>query len=201
MPRTHDEEIDRRILDAADEEIDRNGLVGMRVADVAERADTTVAMIYRRFADRDGLIAATLASYYRKRFSGVIDLARSVLERPGELTIDDIVDATPLMRYEGSDVIRHRMQRIYVAAVENLALRLAVREVASQLIPEFESIITAISERFPEGHRFDPRIFTIYVLRHNAIIDDILGDDGLSNDDYREFLRDLLLDSVASGDR
>lgn len=200
MPRIHDEEIDRRILAVAEREITTKGLTGMRVADVAEQAGTTVAMVYRRFADRDGLVAATLTSYFRARFQMVIDLAHAVLDRPGTLTVDDLVDAVPPMRYEGSEVLRHRMQRIYVAAVENTALRLAVREVIAAKLPEFASVIDAIAERFPPGRRFDPRIFTIYALRHNAIVDDILGDDGLSNDDYRDFLRTLLVDSMESGE-
>ena len=200
MPRTHDEQIDRRILEVADYEINTRGLTGMRVADVAEQAGTTVAMIYRRFADRDGLIAATLANYYRSRFQMVIDLARSVLERPGTLTVDDLVDAVPPMRYEGSEVLRHRMQRIYVASVENPALRLTISDVIAEMLPKLESVVLEIAERFPPGRRFDPRIFTIYSFRHNAIIDDILGDAGLSNDDYRDFLRMLLLDSFEHGE-
>lgn len=199
MPRKRDDLIDRQILAAADVEIATKGLVGMRVSDVAERAGTTVAMIYRRFADRDGLIAAALASYFRSRFQMVIAMAQAVADRPDPLTVDDLVDAVPPMRYEGSEVLRHRMQRIYIASSENLALMLAVNSVAAELLPEFEALIEGISRRFPEGQRFDPRIFTIYVLRHNAIIDDILGDDGLSNDDYRDFLRSLLVASMESG--
>lgn len=197
MPRTHDAEIDRRILDATNAEIDLHGVNGFRVAVVAERAGTTVAMIYRHFVDRDGLIAAAFAAMYRARYTRLLDVARELLERPGRLTIDDIVDAIPPLRYDGSEAARHRSQLIVATAMENTALRLAMREITLDIAPKFQDLVDQVVERFPEGERFDPRIITIYLTRHNALVDEILGDDGMSNEEYRSFFRDLLVDSMA----
>lgn len=191
-----DEEIDRRILEAAEAEIDLNGLVGMRVATLAENAGTTVAMIYRRFADRDGLLAATLAAFYRRRLSGYLDLARRFLERPDPISIDDLVAAVPLVHFDGVTPLRHRLQRTYVAAMENTALQLAMQRVASELLPELDRAFERISQRLPEEQRFDPEILSIFVLRHNPIIDDILGDDGLTEAEFRDFLRSVLIAST-----
>ena len=191
-------DIERRILEGAEAEIDLNGLVGMRVATVAENADTTVAMVYRRFADRDGLIAATLTAFYRRRLEGFIDIARQFLDRPDPLTIDDLVAAVPLTQYDGPAPRRHRLQRIYVAAMENTALQLAVQKVASERLPELDRLFAQISQRLPEDQRFDPEILSIFVLRHNPTIDDILGSDGLTEDEFRDFLRSLLLASATA---
>lgn len=196
MPRTHDESIDDRIREAADAEIEAHGLTGFRVSDVAERADTTVAMVYRRFVDRDGLVAATFAAAYRARYTRLLDLARWLLAKEGELTVDDVVDAIPPLRYDGSENARHRSQRIVATAMDNTALRIAMREITLELAPRLRELVDQVVERFPEGQRFDPRIILIYLTRHNALVDEILDEDGMSNEEYRSFLRQLLVDSM-----
>lgn len=47
-----------RILASARTEIERRGILGLRVADVARGAGTSITLIYRHFKDRDGLLAA-----------------------------------------------------------------------------------------------------------------------------------------------
>ncbi|MFM8867888.1 MAG: TetR/AcrR family transcriptional regulator [Ilumatobacteraceae bacterium] len=57
-----------RIVQSALEEIEKNGIVGLRVADVAANADVSVPLIYKYFRDRDGLLAevlsGTIATYF-----------------------------------------------------------------------------------------------------------------------------------------
>lgn len=195
MPRTHDEEIDRQILLAAAAEIELQGLNSFTLASVATRAGTTVAMIYRHFIDRDGLVAATFTALVESRYRELIEIARNLLEKPGELTLDDVVQAIPPLRYEGSEAARNRSQLIMATAMENTALRLALREIALRRSVEFEELIDEVSRRFQPGERFDPRIVHIYLVRNNPLIDDILGDDGMSNEEHRDFVRQLLVDS------
>jgi AcrR family transcriptional regulator len=195
MPRFHDDEIDRRILDSALIEIDLRGFVGLRVADVAGRATTTVAMIYRRFNNRDDLIAATLGKYYEERFAEIIATTRMVATATRTLTIDDVIDAVAPLRFDGSTLYHQRMQKVYAAAAGNHRLREVVRTIARRRLAEYESLVASVVERLPEEQRFDPRIMPIVLLRHNALIDDVLGPDGLSDAEFREFLRSLLVNS------
>ncbi|MFM8387622.1 MAG: TetR/AcrR family transcriptional regulator, partial [Actinomycetota bacterium] len=48
------------ILRSARAEIEKNGILGLRVAEVAANAHYSVSIIYRYFGDRDGLIAQVL---------------------------------------------------------------------------------------------------------------------------------------------
>lgn len=195
MPRTHDDEIDRRILDATLLEIDRQGIVGLRVAEVAKRADTTVAMLYRTFGDREGLIAAALGSYYEDRWRTIIRVAGSLADSPGDLTIDDVIAAVPPLRSAGSVIDHQRMQRVYAAAADNLTLRRTVRRAAAQGLAEYERLVTVIADRLPVGQQFDPRILPVVLLRHNALFDDVLGPEGLTDAEFRDFLRAVLENS------
>ena len=53
-----------RILESARTEILKNGIIGMRVSDVARGADTSITLIYRYFVDRNGVLARVLGDMY-----------------------------------------------------------------------------------------------------------------------------------------
>jgi AcrR family transcriptional regulator len=53
-----------RILESARVEILKNGIIGMRVSDVARGADTSITLIYRYFVDRNGVLARVLGDMY-----------------------------------------------------------------------------------------------------------------------------------------
>lgn len=190
------DEIDVRILDAAEDEIDQRGIIGLRVATVADRAETTVAMIYRRFVDRDGLLAAVLCRWYRSRLDGVLASARMLLDRPGPISIDDVLSVTPLPRFAESELVHLRNQRTFVAAAENTALRMGVREALHDGAKQLAEMMEAVVDRMPIDEQFDPRIYTQLIARRNGLIDDLLDDNAISNDEYTDFLRRLLTDST-----
>lgn len=190
------DEIDLRILEAAQDEIDRRGIIGLRVATVADRADTTVAMIYRRFVDRDGLLAAVLSRWYRSRIDAVLAAAAALLDRPGPITIDDVLTVTPLPRYTDSETTHLRNQRTFVAAAENTALRMGVREALNDGAKQLAEMMETVVDRMPVDEQFDPRIYTQLIARRNGLIDDLLEDNAISNDEYLDFLRRLLTDST-----
>ena len=168
----------------------------MRVSDVAKRAGTTVAMIYRRFVDRDGLLARTLADYYRSRIRGVLEIINGLIEQPGPVAIDDVVAATPPPHHPGSEEIHRNLPRIVVAASENLALRLVVQEVIREGMRQFDEAIERLLDRMPADQQFDPRIYTYFVLNLTWIYNDLRGDEAITNEQYGQFLRKLLSDST-----
>ena len=55
-----------RINQCTLDEIEHSGIVGLRVANIAEAADVSVALIYKYYKDRDGLLAAVLGKEITK---------------------------------------------------------------------------------------------------------------------------------------
>ena len=55
-----------RILQATRVLIRRDGIIGLRVADVAKDAETSITLIYKYYRDRDGLLAQALGDMYEE---------------------------------------------------------------------------------------------------------------------------------------
>ena len=58
-----------RIRASALAEIEQRGIIGMRVADVAAGAECSVALVYKYFGDRDGLLTEVLGSLYERHLT------------------------------------------------------------------------------------------------------------------------------------
>ena len=192
MPRTVPLDIDDRIIAACQAEIDAKGIIGMRVSGVAKRADTTVAMIYRRFVDRDGLLAHTLGAYYRDRISAVVAIIEQRLEQPGEITIDDVLAMTPDPHYPGAVELHRNLPRIMVTAAENLALRRLVEPIIREGTRRFDAAIEQLLDRMPIDQQFDPRIYTYFVINQTWMYNDLRGDEAITNEQFKAFLRKML---------
>ena len=67
------DDTDERVLVAAGEELLRHGLADFEVDGVATRSGVGRSTVYRRFGDRNGLIAAALAHEARRLFSVLAD--------------------------------------------------------------------------------------------------------------------------------
>lgn len=55
-----------RIRASALSEIDKRGIIGMRIADVAAGANCSIALVYKYFGDRDGLLTDVLGNLYER---------------------------------------------------------------------------------------------------------------------------------------
>ena len=64
----HSEEVTTRqtILESARIEVDQHGIVGLRLASVAQRANVSIPLISRYFGGRDGLLAEVLGDWYEQ---------------------------------------------------------------------------------------------------------------------------------------
>ncbi|MDE0805421.1 MAG: TetR family transcriptional regulator [Acidimicrobiales bacterium] len=65
------DDVDGRVLDASSSLLSEHGLSGLEVDDVAAASGVGRSTIYRRFADRNGLISATIAAQCRRFFSAL----------------------------------------------------------------------------------------------------------------------------------
>lgn len=199
VPRSVSPDIDDRIIAACQAEIDKRGIIGMRVSAVAKSANTTVAMIYRRFVDRDGLLAHTLGAYYRNRISAVIETIEKRLAESGSITIDDVMELTPVPHHRGSEELHRNLPRITVIAAENFALRVIVEQVMREGMRQLEDAMNRLVDRMPEDQQFDPRIFTYFMVNLTWMYNDLRGDEAISNEEFKDFVRGLLKDSKRPG--
>jgi AcrR family transcriptional regulator len=85
----------QRIRRSALAEIQKAGIIGLRLADVAAGADVSVPLIYKYFGDRDGLIADVLGEVIERHFGEELAAIRILLEQVTASTVLD--DILPLM--------------------------------------------------------------------------------------------------------
>ncbi|MCG9478550.1 MAG: TetR/AcrR family transcriptional regulator, partial [Actinomycetia bacterium] len=171
------------------------GIIGMRVSDVAKAAHTTVAMIYRRFVDRDGLLAHTLGAYYRRRISEVVAVMEYRLALPDPVTIDDFLLLMAEPHHPGAEDLHRNLPRITVTAAENFALRVIVEKVVREGMRRFEDAVERLVDRMPPDQQFDPRIYTYLLVNLTWMYNDLRGDEAISNAQFKDFMRKLLEDS------
>lgn len=88
MPSTRNESVVNRnsemgthemLLQSARTEIEKHGVLGLRVLDVAAGAHCSVTQIYRYFGSRNGLIAHALGDLYQELLDAGLDAAKHVL--------------------------------------------------------------------------------------------------------------------------
>jgi len=84
-----------RIRRSALAEIQRSGILGLRLADVAAGADVSVPLIYKYFGDRDGLIGDVLGEIIERHFGEELVAIRQLLEQVTATTL--LEDVLPLM--------------------------------------------------------------------------------------------------------
>lgn len=181
-----------RILASARQEFEANGILGLRVADVAQRAECAVSLIYRYFIDRDGLLAHVLGDLYDEGSQINVDRASAILNSDGPLSVDDILDATTMPTTADQLAFRAWRVQILAASTTNPALRARIEESTRNGRKVLEEAIASVKSRLPAGTKFDDRVYTILLFNTFFFFNDLLGEDGVSDEDYRNLLRDLL---------
>lgn len=109
----------QRILESARKEIEQHGILGLRVADVARGADTSITLIYRYFGDRDGLLAQVLGDLYYEFFQPYKALLEHLKNSDTPLTVQDLVDTMPLPDNPAAHDRRWILVQILAAAANN----------------------------------------------------------------------------------
>lgn len=181
-----------RILRSAREQIAAKGILGLRVADVAAAAYSSVTQIYRYFGSREGLLARVLGDIYEEQLDAALQVVLATLGSDGPLTLDDIVKALPSPTDEALQANSEIRIQILAVSVNNEELRDRLRLISQQQVVKWERSIEVVLERLPVSERFDPRIFTMNLVMQMAYYRKLLGSAGFSEEEYREYLRDLL---------
>jgi AcrR family transcriptional regulator len=183
---------DERILRAARQEIVDSGILGLRVLDVAEIAGCSVALIYRYFNDRDGLLAAALERFYLEDYDRMFRAAEERLGDTEKWSIDDVVAIVPKPHFPGSEKRNTLRAELFAASAHNPVLREQLERHMRRYRARLEELSTQIVGRLPADQRFDFRLFTHFIFNQNWVQNDLLGDAGITNRSYDDFLRLVL---------
>ena len=103
-----------RIAQCALQLIERDGIVGMRIADVAVAAEVSIPLIYKYFRDRDGLLADVLSTTITNNFLADVNRIRDFAASAKDpISAKSIVAMMPMPH----DPVRKRNRRLRVMAI------------------------------------------------------------------------------------
>lgn len=177
-----------RILASARAEIEQRGILGLRVADVARGAGTSITLIYRHFEDRDGLLAHVLGDIYDES----IVYWESIVDSWGsrEVGYDDLVAIMPLPDDRISRMRRNIRLQILATAVNNPRLRERVERSTQRFHAAVHRAVLLIRERTGEQNPLDARVYALMLLMFNMMFvsNDMLGEGRIDDALYRDFL-------------
>ena len=177
-----------RILASARTEIERRGILGLRVADVARGAGTSITLIYRHFTDRDGLLAEVLGDIYDES----IVYWESVVDSWQDRTVGyaDLIAIMPMPEDAVSQTRRNIRLQILATAVNNPRLQDRVARSTRRFHAGVQRAVEIIRQQTGEQNPLDPRIYALMLLMFNTMFvsNDMLGDDRITDAEYRSFL-------------
>lgn len=179
-----------RILVSARQNIEEHGILGLRVADVAEQAFSSVTQIYRYFGNRDGLLARVLGDIYEEFLRSGLEWVMETLSRLDPLTVEGVVASLPSPtdpRLRKNQEVR---LQILAAAVNNEPLRERLEEITVRHLDEWEDAIDFVVSRLEPGTRFDRRVFMIGLAMQMGYYRTLMGEKGFTEEDYRRYLLD-----------
>ena len=186
----------KRILESARTEILKNGIIGMRVSDVAKGADTSITLIYRYFVDRNGVLARVLGDMYdefRMSFQTKVEAWLAVND---SLSLEDFARLMPNPAEETKHARDFRVQ-VLATALENPELNERIKAVTTTTYRWMRDTIEANRHKLPVEERgFDARFMTVIMFNLMFVYYDLVDEDKISADDYRAMLVNQIRNSA-----
>lgn len=186
-------EVRRRVIEAAREEVIQHGILGMRVARVAARAECSLTTMYRIFGSRDGVLAEVLMALYEESFDSQYSVVVDRLSGTGPLTIDDVIASVPMPHYPNSREDHSLRSQVMSVAGTNPLLRERLAESVRAKRRMLNAVFEDIDSRLPEGTRLNREFLNIMVFNMQWQFNDLMGDESVTNDEYTALLRRLIV--------
>jgi AcrR family transcriptional regulator len=178
----------QRILQATRARIKQDGIIGLRVSDISNDAETSITLIYKYYRDRDGLLAQVLGDMYsefRAEFQAKIE---DWLATKDSLTLEEFVYLMPNPEEETKYARDFRLQ-VLATALENPALHARIKSETTNMYRWMRDTIEANRHKLPEADRgFDVRFFTVIMFNLMFVYYDLVDEDKISGNDYRQML-------------
>jgi AcrR family transcriptional regulator len=176
-------------------EIEKNGIVGLRVAKIAKQAGVSVPLVYKLFGDREQLLATVLSESIETFYLTDINNIRALVEKSkSNITVELLLQALPMP----SDAFRLKQRKlrilIFAASYESPKLRKAVGKAQQTIQHATRDLIHLVRERSGSKVEVDEDViaFAVQALGFSFSIHDINPDKPLSDATYREFMTDFL---------
>jgi len=186
---------EKRIRACTLAEIEKNGIVGMRVASIARKAEVSVPLIYKLFGDREQLLATVLSETIEDFYLNDINNIRALVEATKtDITVDVLLQALPMP----SDAFRLRQRKlrtlIFAASYESPKLRKAVGKAQQTIQHATRELIHLVRERSGSKIQVDEEVvaFAVQAMGFSFSIHDVNPDKPLSDTAYRAFMADFL---------
>ena len=165
MNGSSDQDTGLRILDVAEEILERVGEPNLRVADVAEKCGIAIGLIYHYYRDRSALVAAVRLRQYTRNVEADIE-SMSALQQSGANPADVYAVTQETIGNLPSEARRKaRRERIAVlsATQHNEVLREAVRASQQQLNDRIVAVVTHYQEIGFVDRSIDPKAVALFL--------------------------------------
>jgi AcrR family transcriptional regulator len=185
-----------RILIATRALIKQDGIIGLRVADVAKDAETSITLIYKYHRDRDGLLARVLGDMYSEFRASFHTKIEEWLATKDSLTLEEFVLLMPNPEEETKHARDFRVQ-VLATALENPELHKSIKAETEKMYRWMRDTIEANRHKLPvEDQGFDIRFFTVIMFNIMFVYYDLVDEDKISADDYRAMLVNQIRNSA-----
>ena len=182
-----------RILASAQNEIDSQGIIGLRVSAVADGAQVSVPLIYKYFVDRDGLLAVVLGDWYESfvfRYTASVD---AWIDGAQRITLEEFAQLSPKPSAGAMKKDREFRVKVLATALENPQLHARVKQITNDAYRWSESTLDRAIPKLPEEDRhFDRRLFSLLLFNTMYVFHDMLDVEHIGNEEYVEFLVGLV---------
>ena len=187
-----------RIIEAAKHELQAVGILGLRVQEVAKRADTSVSLIYKHFEDRDGLLARVLGDMHDER----IDMWEKMFSHElldstprGEFSVEMLLSTLPMPNSAPFQALGWDRAQMLAAMSSNPKLRERIEQTTQRLFTLTLKVIANadISEKPNDSSN---RVTALIISSLNLIFinNDLLGNQRITDEEYTSFLKAIFRD-------
>lgn len=182
----------QRIIAAAKHELQEVGILGLRVQEVAKKADTSVALIYKYFEDRDGLLAQVLGDMHDERIDNWAKLFSDALSdsKPrGEFSIENLIRNLPTPNANKFQTLGWDRVQMLAALNGNPKLRERIEQTTQRLFNLTLKVVANADTR-DNPNSSNHRVLALMISSINLIFinNDLLGESKITDDEYAKFL-------------
>jgi AcrR family transcriptional regulator len=167
----------QRIELAAHAIIDETGIIGLRMQDVADRADVSVPLIHKYFGDRVGLLTQILGDKFEENDFARLQRFDDYFSMLTEPTIRDFVVMFSYPPTDRTKVRRWTRMQILAASVEIPALRKRLSEIQLNTHKVLVEFIDRVQRTLNDGEiraSSDALAIVIQTYSMGAIMTDLL---------------------------